>query len=325
MDATPNLVSIVIPVYRDGVRAVAAANAILRQSLPEGVEREIIVVDDGSGDGSEDVLQQCANERVRVITLARNMGRSAARNAGTELARGEFLAFIDCDCQPTDASFLAAHLAQLGKDCIASCGPVTGDGNGFWSRYQREASDRRARQHAQGQQFSGSSQNFAVRREALFRAGGFDTRYKTYGFEDRDLFARLAKLGSIGWCKNAEVRHLDQLNLPGVLAKMRLAAGKSAQIFSCDHESAYRQLGYATLDVRLHPWLRPFVVLLRPLLRTARCFDAAIAHPWLPYPPGKAIVKALSALAFSVGSSEVLPPSHGQDSVQNATQGTENR
>ena len=319
------MISVVIPVYRDAVRASNLVQSLRAQDLPLGQALEIIVVDDGSGDGSEDVLQQCANEHVQVVTLARNMGRSAARNAGAELARGEFLAFIDCDCQPADSSFLSAHLAQLGKGCIASCGPVTGDDNGFWSRYQREASDRRARQHAQGQQFSGSSQNFAVRREALFRAGGFDTRYKTYGFEDRDLFARLAKLGSIGWCKNAEVRHLDQLNLPGVLAKMRLAAGKSAQIFSCDHESAYRQLGYATLDVRLHPWLRPFVVLLRPLLRTARCFDAAIAHPWLPYPPGKAIVKALSALAFSVGSSEVLPPSHGQDSVQNATQGTENR
>lgn len=317
------MISVVIPVYRDAVRASKLVQSLLTQDLPPGQALEIIVVDDGSGDGSDVVLQQCASAQVRVVALARNMGRSAARNAGAELARGEFLAFIDCDCQPADATFLRAHLAQLSSGCIVSCGPVTGDGNGFWSRYQHEASDRRARQHSRGQQFSGSSQNFALLRDAFIQVGGFDTRYKAYGFEDRDLFVRLSRQGTIGWCNEAVVKHLDQLSLTDVLAKMRLAAGESAKLFAHDHATAYRQLGYAALDVRLHPWLRPFVILARPLLRTAWFCDAAIAHHWFPYPPGKAIVKAFSALAFSVGSSEVLP-SHGQNSVQNTTQGTKN-
>jgi glycosyltransferase involved in cell wall biosynthesis len=298
------MISVVIPVYRDAVRARSLVQSLHTQDLPPGQALEIIVVDDGSGDGSEDVLQQCANERVRVITLARNMGRSAARNAGAELARGEFLAFIDCDCQPTDASFLAAHLTQLGKDCIATCGPVTGDGNGFWSRYQREASDRRARQHAQGQQFSGSSQNFAVRGDAFFHVGGFDIRYKTYGFEDRDLFARLAKLGTIGWCNEAVVKHLDQLSLADVLAKMRLAAGESAKLFAHSHAGSYRQLGYAALDVRLHPWLRPMANIFRLLLRPARHLDFIVVRSAFPYVVRRAGVKVLCALAYLVGSSE---------------------
>ena len=299
------MISVVIPVYRDAVRASNLVQSLRAQDLPLGQALEIIVVDDGSGDGSEDVLQQCANEHVQVVTLAWNMGRSAARNAGAELARGEFLAFIDCDCQPADSSFLSAHLAQLGKGCIASCGPVTGDDNGFWSRYQREASDRRARQHAQGQQFSGSSQNFALLRNAFIQVGGFDTRYKTYGFEDRDLFARLAKLGTIGWCDEAVVKHLDQLNLAGVLAKMRLAAGESAKLFAHSHAEAYRQLGYAALDVRIHPWLRPVASISRSLLRPANHLDFIIVRAALPYFIRKIAVKMLCALAYLVGSSEV--------------------
>lgn len=85
-------VSVVIPCFRCGAtigRAVASAAAQSVRPL------EIIVVDDASGDGTGAVLGRLAG--VRVITLARNSGASAARNAAWDAAQGEFVAFLDAD------------------------------------------------------------------------------------------------------------------------------------------------------------------------------------------------------------------------------------
>jgi glycosyltransferase involved in cell wall biosynthesis len=89
--ATP-LVSCVVPVY-NGQRFLAdAILSILQQSYSA---REIIVVDDGSTDGTPDVIATFGS-RIRAIRQD-NLGPSAARNAGVEIATGSFLAFLDAD------------------------------------------------------------------------------------------------------------------------------------------------------------------------------------------------------------------------------------
>ena len=277
---------------------------MLAQVLPDGLLCEIIVVDDGSDDDTALLLSTCNAPNVRILRLSRNQGRSAARNAGATHARGEFLAFVDCDCRPATTHFLASHLRMLRNNYIATCGPVAGDGHGFWSRYQSDASARRARQHAQGASFAGSTQNFAVRTEAFRQVGGFDTRYKEYGFEDRDLFVRLSKLGALGWCVDASVVHFDTLTLPGVLGKMHRAGGDSAELFARDHADAYEKLGYAALDTRLHAWLRPVALLLNPLLGIAPSVDRLLNHRQIPYVLVKPLVKLLVALAYMHGTSD---------------------
>lgn len=296
------MISVVIPVYRDAVNALELADVLPRQRLPENCSLEIILVDDGSGDGTADVLKGHESGALCVVALSKNSGRAQARNAGAEAAHGEFLCFIDCDCRPVGVDFLMTHLQALRRGCVASCGPVTGDGRGFWVRYQADASIRRERQYTHGIVYSGSSQNCAVRNETFQRVGGFDARYREYGFEDRDLFLRLSRLGKVSWSRDAVVRHLDALTLPAVLTKMRNAGGESAIRFSRDHLGAYRALGYAAIDARLHGGLRIMCALFGPLLNTAPVVERLLGYPWIPYTIRKIIVKLFGALAFSCGS-----------------------
>lgn len=96
------LLSVVVPVYDVVDYLAAALDSVLRQPV---ADFELIVVDDGSTDGSAAVLADYAarDERIRVVTQE-NAGQSVARNRGIELASGEFLTFVDPDDElPADA------------------------------------------------------------------------------------------------------------------------------------------------------------------------------------------------------------------------------
>lgn len=307
---SPNLhdgpmISVIIPAFRATEDISSLIDALRSQTLPEGECLEIILVDDGSGDSSLERLRTLAGGDVRLLELPHNMGRSAARNAGAEVARGDYLVFVDSDCRPQGDLFLANHIVALRQGSVATCGPVTGLGTDFWSTYQQDASRRRAQMHASGFQSSGSTQNCAVTAAAFRSAGGFDISYVDYGFEDRDLFTRLARLGQVTWCTDALIVHLDRLDLPAVVGKLMAAGGRSAIRFSRDHPDAYRQLGYAAIDTRLHPALRPVAHALAPILGAAAALDRLLDKPWMPYTLAKIIVKAFSALAFMHGTSKL--------------------
>jgi glycosyltransferase involved in cell wall biosynthesis len=243
---SPNqIISVVIPVYRDGARAVAAAQALGGQKLPSGMSRQVIVVDDGSDDDTGTLLSTTMGPEVEVLTLVSNQGRSAARNAGANQAHGEIIFFMDCDCLPDNDTLLLSHVDALGDSNVASTGHVTGLSLGFWDTYLNEASARREHQHRQGFSSSGSSGNLAVRKTTFQVIGGFDTKYRHYGFEDRDLLLRLAEFGHIAWAEGSGVRHLDALNLPEVSAKMIEAGQYTSRLFLERHPESYRALGYA--------------------------------------------------------------------------------
>jgi glycosyltransferase involved in cell wall biosynthesis len=88
------LVSAVIPVYNRAEKVLAAIASALDQSWEK---LEVIVVDDGSTDGTAESVRSRFGGRVRLLPLPRNRGVSYARNRGIELSRGEFVAFLDSD------------------------------------------------------------------------------------------------------------------------------------------------------------------------------------------------------------------------------------
>lgn len=86
-------VSVVIPTYNRRAMVRRALRSVLAQ---RDVEFEVVVVDDGSTDGTDDYLGSVNDNRVSVIRLNR-VGVALARNAGIDAARGEWVSFLDDD------------------------------------------------------------------------------------------------------------------------------------------------------------------------------------------------------------------------------------
>jgi len=101
--------SVVIPAYNAARTLAETLDSVMRQSLPA---HEVIVVDDGSRDGTAGVARGFAG--VRVISQA-NAGPGPAQNAGVAAASGEFVAFLDADDLWTPGA-LAAQAAALARD-----------------------------------------------------------------------------------------------------------------------------------------------------------------------------------------------------------------
>lgn len=92
MSTPGQTISVIIPVYNGGAYLADAVASVREQSLPAF---EIIIVDDGSVDGTPAVIASLGPD-VRSIRQC-NMGPAAARNRGLELACGTYIAFIDAD------------------------------------------------------------------------------------------------------------------------------------------------------------------------------------------------------------------------------------
>jgi len=101
-DGPQPLISVVVPFYNEEENARAAVTALLAlQADAPGCNFQIICVNDGSRDGTLDVLRDLAltNSSVVVLDLIRNFGKEAAMTAGLDFATGDALVFIDGDLQ----------------------------------------------------------------------------------------------------------------------------------------------------------------------------------------------------------------------------------
>ena len=93
MSAETGLVSVIMPLYNAERYVTAAARSVLEQTYRH---LELVVVDDGSTDRGPELVRALGDDRVRVVTQP-NGGEAAARNAGLDLARGEYIAWQDAD------------------------------------------------------------------------------------------------------------------------------------------------------------------------------------------------------------------------------------
>ena len=129
-DANP-LVSVIVPVY-NGENYL---DKLVRNILSEensGIPIEVIFINDGSGDGSADLINQMASSDDRIVALHQpNRGICAARNTGLDAATGSFIMFSDQDDEPVPGGIRALVDAELeteadlvigGKDMLRTSG-----------------------------------------------------------------------------------------------------------------------------------------------------------------------------------------------------------
>lgn len=120
MRASP-LISMVVPLFNEEDNVLPLVQAV-RGAMAGVPEWELILVDDGSRDGTPDVAEEIAasDRRVRVGHLARNYGQTQAMQAGFDLARGDVIVSMDGDLQndPADIPRLVAKLEE-GFDLVA--------------------------------------------------------------------------------------------------------------------------------------------------------------------------------------------------------------
>lgn len=122
------LFSIIIPLYNREKLIASTIESVLNQTLEDKIE--IIIVDDGSIDGSATVVKSFKDPRI-IYIYQKNAGATFARNLGINLAKGKYIAFLD-----SDDKFLPNHLLNAKKtfkenpDIVIYCPIIVDRGKG---------------------------------------------------------------------------------------------------------------------------------------------------------------------------------------------------
>ncbi len=186
-------VSVVIPAYNVAEVVGRAIDSVLAQAF---VDFELIVVNDGSTDHIADVVKQYG---VQVHLLSkRNGGLSSARNAGIQVARGEYVAFLDADDWWMPEKLTCQVSAMQARPDAVFCSTAArlvnpkGETVGEWRCGSCQGSALEAI-FSTNAYVAGSGSAVLARRQALLDAGGFDERLRS--LEDIDMWMRLAAIG----------------------------------------------------------------------------------------------------------------------------------
>lgn len=191
-------VSVIIPTYNRAELLERSVKSVQEQTYKKW---EIIVVDDGSTDNTEDIIKKLNDVRVRYIKNEKNMGAAASRNRGAEFAKYDYIAFQDSDDvwridklekqmaymhQSTDydmvyCSFLK-HYSNGGSLVVPNNQIGEWEGDMYATLLVNNVI---------------GTPTVLIRRNVFLECGGFDTELKA--IEDWDLAVRVARNSQIGF------------------------------------------------------------------------------------------------------------------------------
>jgi glycosyltransferase involved in cell wall biosynthesis len=195
--------------FRNAERHLSACLGALAEQGPVAGEYEVITADDGSTDGSAEVVRTFAGVR---LVQADGRGAYAARNTAIAVAEGEVLAFTDADCAP-EPDWLRTLLAELEDPKVAvvvGARPPLGDSTALeLVQAYEQAKDEYIFEGRAASLYYGSTNNMAVRREAFAAYGPFLERRRG---ADTLLVQRIVDARScdaVRYRADARVRHLE--------------------------------------------------------------------------------------------------------------------
>ena len=201
------LVSVVIPVFNGAAYVAKAIQSVQNQTMQDV---EIIVVDDGSTDGTQEILMELERSAGIRMVLQQHQGASVARNTGIERARGDFIAFLDSDDvwlpeklarqldyfrNHPEVGLVYTGLEIVGEDGVIHEQVSAGD----WGK----GATARAFMGGHGPLLSSS----LVRSDLVRKAGGFNPTIGLRG-DDLDFFIRVFRMTEFGCIDEVLVRYL---------------------------------------------------------------------------------------------------------------------
>jgi glycosyltransferase involved in cell wall biosynthesis len=217
----PLRVSVVIPTQGRWPLLRRTLAGALRQ---QGVEFEVVVVDDGSSDETAERVAELRDRRVRPIRHDVQRHVAVARNAGIAAARGEWIAFLDDDdlWAPTKLRVQLGAAAAQKADFAWCAGLVVDAQCSILETWPAREPDEILGLLLRGNWMPAGASNVVARAEVVRELGGFDERLRH--FADWDLWIRLAAGGRGAACPEAlvaYVRHPQNMVLmnPGRLAR----------------------------------------------------------------------------------------------------------
>ena len=185
-------VSIVLPTYNRADYVMDAVASAIGQTYTNW---EMVIVDDGSTDRTLDVLSAVADRRVRVVTLPRNAGVSAARNAGIRATSAPLVAILDSDdiWLPNHLSTTVGALNANSDVAVMGSQALIMDFNGFEVKPCPMPVGMMQTLSYSMIRCSHLHSTAVLRRTCLDRVGGYDEALRK--FDDLDLWLRLRRLG----------------------------------------------------------------------------------------------------------------------------------
>lgn len=239
-------ISVIIPTYNRLELLKNQVDAVMNQTLPSN-QYEVIVVNDGSSDGTKDYLDQVAAKHDHFIALhQQNGGPAKARNQALRQAKGSIIAFTDDDCEVAN-NWLEIIANELTDGLVGLQGlTYTDRANVTPLTHQID--------NETGHN-SVPTCNAAYRKELLLQIGGFDESFPYPHNEDADVSWRMQEIGEVPFCKEMKVYHPPRLDkFSKVAQRMKILESE----FTLYHKNPQLYQKYRDKNPMQHIYLHVF-------------------------------------------------------------------
>ncbi len=240
------LISIIIPNYNGSRTIESCLQSIFACN---DVDREVIVVDDCSGDGSVDIIKRYP---CRLITMGKRSGASAARNAGAFSSEGDVLFFMDADCMLTKETIpiIRHNLSGHTPDVVigGTYTPIPYD-SGFFSLFQSVFINYSETKNSNNPDYL-ATHALAIHAETFKKMGGFREKFLPI-LEDVEFCHRLRSAGCTLFL-DPRLQVMHQFNF-SFLKSMKNAARKSRYWirYSLSNRDLLADSGTASKEIKI--------------------------------------------------------------------------